>query len=147
MKIIEMTQVYAREIITWHYEPPYDIYNMTDAYDELMASYYAVVEEEEVIGFMCLGEDAQVPPGDYTQQAIDFGLGMKPSLTGKGYGHSFVKTCMDFIESSNQEKLRLTVADFNKRAIKVYEGLGFIRTQTFKRQERSFHIMVRDLGK
>jgi RimJ/RimL family protein N-acetyltransferase len=53
-------------------------------------------------------------------------LGLKPNLCGKGLGLSFIKFGMDYAEKFLQTKcLRLSVAAFNERAIKVYVKVGF----------------------
>lgn len=81
--------------------------------EERADSYFAVIENKELIGFYC-----------YTQissDTIDIGLGMKPSFTGKGQGLGFLEAGLDFAKSLyHPEKLMLSVAAFNKRAIKVY---------------------------
>lgn len=57
---------------------------------------------------------------------VDFGL--EPNLTGIGLGKEFVSACVNFAVEHHQYKgdyVRLGVAEFNKRAIKTYEKLGF----------------------
>jgi len=138
--IKKMTKHWAEEIVNWQYEVPYDTYNMTTAYDELLSSYHAVYEET-LIGFYCMGPDAQVPPGDYPDTYLDFGIGMKPNLCGKGLGEAFMVEVISELRKEGKP-LRLTVLSFNKRAIKLYQKLGFKEVQQFKRGERLFIIMT-----
>lgn len=57
---------------------------------------------------------------------------MRPNLTGKGEGLEFLKSGIKFVKSEyNPEKLTLSVATFNERAIKVYRKIGFKGTITF----------------
>lgn len=130
-----MTEVNARKICLWKYDEPYSIYNLSfdsECILELLnGSYYSVEDNcEELVGFFCYGESAQVPCSCSwvyeDKSAIDIGLGMKPELTGNGKGVEFVKAGLKFGEVEySTDKFRLTVATFNKRAIRVYEGLGF----------------------
>ena len=56
------------------------------------------------------------------------GFGLKPELTGIGLGYGFVSACVEFAVTHSDYKgeyIRLGVAIFNKRAIKVYERVGF----------------------
>ena len=57
---------------------------------------------------------------------MDYGLGLRPDLTGKGSGSDFVRAGLDFAQSQFSPKtIQLHVAAFNKRAIKVYQRIGF----------------------
>lgn len=141
MKIVKMTETYANEIIKWEYTSPYNIYNMPDTYDELLDSYLAI-EEHSLVGFCCFGSDAQVPPGDYTIDALDFGLGMKPILCGQGKGKRFFGKIETFAKETYKKPLRLTVAGFNKRAIKLYNQCGFKEISRFYKNEQLFIIMM-----
>lgn len=134
-----MTEAFIRQIMTWQYPEPYGIYNMCDEEDiieEMMdGSYYAVVDENDLVGFLCYGKNAQVPhePG-YEAGYLDIGLGMKPDYCGQGRGLDFVLDAIDFGKKHfDLKKIRLTVASFNKRAIKVYQRAGFKSLYSFDR--------------
>ena len=124
-----------REFITWRYEPPYDGYNITGDAEELVAYFtlasvdcHSLFEDDELIGFCTFGSDAQVPGGDYFQNRLDIGLGIRPDLTGKGNGSSYVKAVVNHA-LTKQATLRATIAQQNLRAIRVWEANGFARTQ------------------
>ena len=142
-----MTEKFAREILTWQYDPPYDLYNQ-DAEDfaELMnGSYYAVLNSaNEMIGFYCIGTPAQVPKGHdfnvYQEPFLDFGLGLKPKLTGQGNGYDFLKFIILLLNAGN---LRLTVVNFNKRAIRLYEKFDFKQVDCFSNGKNEFITMVK----
>ncbi len=126
------------QFITWRYEPPYDGYNITGATDELVAYFLGptvecnvLIENGELIGFCTFGADAQVPGGDYFQNRLDIGLGIRPDLTGNGNGASFVRTVVDHALTQSAQ-LRVTIADINARAIRVWEANGFRHTQSFE---------------
>ena len=57
---------------------------------------------------------------------------MRPDLTGRGLGEEFVHAGLRFArEVYSPPAFRLTVAAFNRRAIRVYERAGFETVETF----------------
>ena len=153
MKVMEMDEEKMVDILRWHYEKPYDFYNneeTAEARAELLnGTYHAVVDEEgQVFGFFCTGTSAQVPAGKeygvYDEDCIDMGLGMHPERTGKGTGHPFCSFILEQIEARHPGKpVRLTVASFNRRAIRLYEKLGFVRQHAFSTDASDFITMSR----
>lgn len=134
--IIPMKYEYAKLISSWRYDEPYSIYSMDgteECLQELMdGNYYSVVDENsQLIGYFCFGTSAQVPRikhyGVYNEAGyIDIGLGMRPDMTGKGAGMTFFQAGIEFGKKHFQtDKMRLTVAAFNERAIKTYKRAGF----------------------
>jgi len=122
-----MAQADAVEISGWRYPPPYDFYDATaDAGDlaelldpELRAGNYlaAVDRGGAVVGFAQLVADGGT---------VDLGLGLRPDLTGRGLGAGFLEAVL--AEAHNRhapERVTLSVAAFNRRAITVYERAGF----------------------
>ncbi|WP_215113250.1 GNAT family N-acetyltransferase [Exiguobacterium sp. s63] len=142
-----MTREWAGQIQEWTYGAPYDFYNQPPSEEgiaELM-TYQAIVAEHELIGFYCIGVAAQVPNSTYLYSSdfTDIGLGLRPDLTGQGYGKSFVTYIVERA-MERRKPLRLTVASFNERAIHLYETVGFRTITSFERNEVPFQVMVRD---
>jgi [ribosomal protein S18]-alanine N-acetyltransferase len=148
----------AREFLQWRYEPPYDIYNCPPADLEEALQYnldpennvYAMFDQGgELAGYCSYGRDAQVPGGDYSEEALDIGLMVKPELTGQGMGTTFANDVIrNGVERYAPKKLRVTIAGFNKRAIHTWEKNGFQQVQTFKRRSRDgmeFVIMTKEI--
>jgi len=138
--IREMNEIHATDILSWKYDPPYDFYNnelCDESLKELLDNtYYSIVNnQEELVGFFCIGASAQVPKGHdygaYLDKCIDVGIGMKPELTGKGLGTEFFSMILNQLQQENHSPLRLTVAKFNVRAIHLYEKLGFEKVMEF----------------
>ena len=132
----------ARAISRWRYEGPYSIYNgdptSVDSLLQPRLRYHSVYDEcGDLVGYFCFGEDARVSAGKrlgvYGREvALDIGLGMRPDLTGRGLGEEFVHAGLRFArEVYSPRAFRLTVAAFNRRAIRVYERTGFETTETF----------------
>ncbi|MGM0896629.1 MAG: GNAT family N-acetyltransferase [Bacillota bacterium] len=149
----DMTEENAREIMGWRYPYPYDFYNgeaTDESLQELMnGSYRVVTEHGELFGFYCTGKGAQVPAGHkwgvYPEGRIDIGLGMKPVKTGAGRGAAFLEFLLGTIDRRHPgEPLRLTVAQFNIRAIRLYEKAGFVKTSEFKTDYAAFQVMLRN---
>jgi len=142
----------AREFVQWQYEPPYDIYNCPQEGVDDAVQYnidpannvYAMADQNEgLVGYCSYGKDAQVPGGDYSEEALDIGLMIKPDLTGKGLGAKFAKGVIkNGMEKYAPKKLRVTIAAFNKRAQRVWKKNGFKITQTFNRNEDGLDFVI-----
>ena len=117
----------------------YDFEDSPETFQVLLdGTYYAVRDNHgQLTGFFCFGLNAQVPEGRKqnlynAENVLDIGLGMKPDLTGKGKGFSFLKAVTEFAKQQFEPKyLRLSVASFNSRAIKVYTRARFKETASF----------------
>lgn len=150
LNIKQMNYDEAKQISKWVYNEPYSLYSM-DETDEcinelLDGDYFSASDRENnLIGYYCFNESAQVPAGKAfgvydSKDIINVGLGMKPDLCGEGLGVNFLNNGLDFARNHLGVKgFRLTVASFNKRAIKVYEEVGFKKVSFFER--------ISDIGK
>ncbi|WP_182199535.1 GNAT family N-acetyltransferase [Paraliobacillus salinarum] len=116
----------------WRYEGEFSFYNMTADEEDLTEflnpvqrgdKYFIVTKDSEEVGFFYF---------EYEGDLIDVGLGIKPELTGCGLGVEFIKAGLDYaISKYNPREITLSVATFNKRAIKVYKKVGFKSIETF----------------
>ncbi|WP_430791238.1 GNAT family N-acetyltransferase [Virgibacillus flavescens] len=130
----QMTQNQAEDIAyNWHYDGEYSFYDIQADEEDFQEfidpglrgeSFYVVEDNGELIGFFNFtGKQANT---------IEVGLGMRPDLTGKGIGLGFIEAGIEFAESNYcPDKLTLSVAIFNQRAIKVYKKAGFKEMDTF----------------
>ena len=149
-----LTEEYAKQILNWKYEAPYDFYNneeTSESLNELLETpYYAVLNQDhELVGFFCIGSAAQVPFGStvgaYNEDMRDIGIGMNPALTGQGNGAHFFSFILSYIQETYQlDAIRLTVANFNQRAIHLYTKLGFVKKVEFNRDTTEFITMVKN---
>ena len=128
----------AREISGWRYAPPYSFYDADQDPEDLEElldaekrgdSYYSVTDERgELVGFFSYELDD-------AGEALTIGLGLRPDLTGRGLGRRFLLAGLDFGQQAfSVDAFRLSVATFNERAIKVYEGAGFVRGRTYQHE-------------
>jgi RimJ/RimL family protein N-acetyltransferase len=138
----------AALVSKWIYGEPYSIYSMDESdesINEFMNGYYYSVldESDQLVGYYCFGESAQVPVGKQfgvydSADMTDIGLGMKPDLCGQGLGLRFFSSGLDFARDTLLAKgFRLTVAAFNKRAIKTYQRAGFKKVNSFERSSEN----------
>jgi len=129
-----MTQAQAEYIaFNWHYDGPYAFYDMEADQEDLEEfldaekrenTMFAVTQEEDLVGFFGFSNTAE--------SVYELSLGLRPDLTGKGSGLEFLKAGLDFVQSEySTQKIMLSVAIFNKRAIKVYRKIGFKDVETF----------------
>lgn len=122
----------AKEIMEWKYEGIYSFYNndKTKAKKEWASNihneentFVLYDEQNQLMGNCCF---------DVEEDGIMFGVQMRPDLTGKGMGTEIIKKILDFgREKYKFDEIKLCVAKFNKRAIRVYEKLGFIFEEEF----------------
>ncbi|GAA0492451.1 GNAT family protein [Salinibacillus aidingensis] len=130
----QMTQEQAEQIAyNWHYEGIYSFYDIEADKEDMEEfldseqrgqSMFAVTGNNELTGFFSINQ--------VNNDTIDIGLGLRPDITGKGYGLTFLKEGLSFAEKNyNPGMITLSVATFNQRAIKVYKRAGFTEAGTF----------------
>lgn len=114
----------------WRYDPPYDFYDGDEEPVKNPERFFEVRDEQGVlVGFYYFEQRAD---------ALEYGLGMRPDLTGRGLGLEFVRAGLEFARRRfAPERIVLNVAAFNDRARIVYERAGFRLTgkhvRTFSR--------------
>ncbi len=127
-----MTETQADAIVAWHYEGPYAFYDMAQDPDDARAfldsetwgkTMFAVVDARgELVGFFSDEQDGAT---------VTIELGLRPDLTGQGLGFAFIQAGLDFARQTFvPQHFRLSVALFNRRAIRVYEQAGFQPVKT-----------------
>jgi [ribosomal protein S18]-alanine N-acetyltransferase len=116
---------------SWRYPPPYDFYD-GDADPVLNPErfYEATDTAGELVGFYYFERN---PPD------LDFGLGLRPDLTGRGLGLEFFEAGLAFARERYQpQRVYLHVASFNERAQRVYERAGFSVVSSHVRKFEKF---------
>lgn len=116
----------AKEMANWEYEGEYSFYNNNIQKEK---TEWILTFPESDNDFSVYNENNELMGNCtfyYIEEFFCVGVQMRPDITGKGFGTEFVKAVLDFgKEKYNLSFIDLTVAKFNKRAIKVYERLGF----------------------
>jgi ribosomal-protein-alanine N-acetyltransferase len=149
-RFAQMDDEDALEISRWHYEPPYDFYDSTsdpDDLEELLdparrdGAYFSAFDGEgSLVGFFQFESEGGT---------VDVGLGLRPDLTGRGFGVEYLLAGLEFArERSSPERFTLSVVTFNERAIRVYERAGFRRGTVYTHHTNgtnySFLAMARE---
>jgi RimJ/RimL family protein N-acetyltransferase len=119
--IAQATEAELAEMTTWRYEPPYDFYDGdTEPVLNPERFYTARDEGEEMVGFYYF---------ESRDDALYYGLGLRPDLTGRGLGLEFLRSGLEFGRAlTHARRATLSVAAFNERARIVYERAGFVVT-------------------
>lgn len=124
----KMNRADAMEICyQWKYDGIYSFYDMTEDEEDLAeflksenwSRYFSVILNEALIGFLMY---------NIVDDNVFIGLGIKPDHTGKGSGQRFIESGLVFFQTLpalKDRSIRLCVAEFNTRAIKVYKRIGF----------------------
>lgn len=152
-QILPMKEIFAKIISNWVYKQPFSVYNMDgtkeDEEELLTQNYYVVVNEfDDIFGFFCIGLSAQVPYGNKfnvynDKNYLDIGLGMNPKYIGQGMGNWFLNFGLTYFEKKYQNnKFRLTVLDFNERAIHLYHNNGFKISNYFNALNNRIFIVM-----
>jgi ribosomal-protein-alanine N-acetyltransferase len=148
---------HARDLLLWRYPPPYDIYNEAEVSPQERENivrficdpvngYSAMLDERgQLFGLCSNGFDAQVEGGDYSEDALDVGLGLKPDRIGRGLGGDVVRQILLYYHGLfRPQKFRATIAAFNRRSQRVFEKNGFQRVMMFQRTDGAdFYIYMR----
>lgn len=129
----------ARVIAGWHYPAPYDVYDFSD-WETMTAAGWAITSaEKRASEFRTLWQDECLAawfrlftrPGE---EKIFLGLGLNPILCGRGKGTSWVKQMVDYALAEQRTNLYLEVRDFNQRAIRCYQAVGFQEETRYERE-------------
>ncbi len=141
----ELTPGDAQDISGWRYAAPYDVYGETTE-ALLNGQYRALCDADGALcGFFCWGEAARVGVAAdvYAARpdALDFGLGLRPEMTGKGIGGFAAESALAWLRDAfHPAMFRLAVYEWNARARKVYRRLGFAP----ETKRGDFLVMLRD---
>lgn len=141
----------VRAILSWRYQPPYDFYNDSEEDTGLVQyllhpqnNFYSILNENsELVAYCSFGQDGQVTGGDYRDEALDIGIGIRPDLTGRGKGVEYANAVLEFADTLFKPKaFRVTIAAFNKRAIRLWQKLEFEQQQSFERGSDGMQFIV-----
>lgn len=118
----------GKDIATWRYEGIYSFYDNDKTKEKQQwalnihnekDTFVMYNEENKLIGNCCFYFDDD-------NVKFNFGVQMRPDLTGKGMGDEVLKFILKFAKENYKfNEIYLLVAKFNKRAIKLYSNLGF----------------------
>jgi ribosomal-protein-alanine N-acetyltransferase len=143
---VPMDGSYARTIVdTWAYGGEYAIYDYRHEAEHMLdpsgwgRGVFAILDHagtlvgelsieffddrDRPLEYEGFGDDVQI-----NSREMWIGFGLRPDLVGQGLGVGFVEACVEFAVAQTGyrgQAVRLGVANFNERAIRVYERAGF----------------------
>jgi ribosomal-protein-alanine N-acetyltransferase len=135
IRIEQADQATLDELQTWRYPAPYDFYD-GDADPILNPERFFGARDAagELVGFYYF----EPKPPD-----LDYGLGLRPDLTGLGLGLDFFRIGLAFVHQRYRPgQVFLHVAEFNERARLVYERAGFRVVSSHVRSFEKFGDVV-----
>jgi ribosomal-protein-alanine N-acetyltransferase len=150
-----LTPEEARAVVSWAYEPPYDLYDLSgDAApaqltvrDEHGHGYYPVQAGGQVVGFVCVGAEARVRGQVEEAGTCDLGMGVDPGRLSEGLGTAVLPAAVRFAaERFGAIRVRAAVAAFNQRSLRLCTSAGFRAVREFAGpDDRPFLELVLDL--
>jgi len=127
VRVEDWTEGHAGEVAGWHYEPPYDFYDLaSDPADE--AAMRDPARAEHFRAVLADGDEwlDAFWYFDWHRDVVEVGIGLRPDLTGRGHGESFLSAQLAYAAGSwHPAAFRLFVAAWNERAIRLCERFGF----------------------
>lgn len=138
LKIRNMDLEEAKAIAGWRYPAPYDVYDFSDWQTMKAAGWAITIPEKRAAEFRTLWENGRLTawfhlftkPGT---NELFLGLGLAPALCGQGKGVPYVKRMVEYALAENKGSLYLEVREFNRRAIRCYQAVGFREDTRYKR--------------
>jgi [ribosomal protein S18]-alanine N-acetyltransferase len=129
-----LTQANAEAIALWHYPEPFSFYDWAEDPNDLAElldpalrgdAYFAVESKaSDLIGYFSFKRKGT--------GTLEIGLGLHPEHTGQGLGVAFLQAGLDYARFRFEPaQFVLSVATFNRRAITVYERVGFTPVRVF----------------
>ena len=79
---------------------------------------------------------------DRPTEALVLSLGIRPGWRGRGLGQRFLRGVLDRLEARGLHALRVLVGSDNRRAIRVYEDVGFERVGVTTEDVRSGEALL-----
>lgn len=138
LKLVELTETYAKEICDWKYDEEYSIYNYPEWNKVFNEKWAITIEDKRKKEFSAVVDGYNNLCGyirlQDKKEYVLIGIGLKPTLCGQGLGN----TLMELLKQKCKElypskKITLEVRSFNERAIKCYKRAGFKIKETYKK--------------
>lgn len=118
----------VKNICSWQYPTPYDIYNYM-SFEEAVKTNSPLLNAENKDNYLCFWEKDTLTAyiSIYKKDKKAFlGIGLAPGLCGKGLGKMYLEKGVSEAKSRYPEsEIWVEVRSWNKRAIKCYEKCGF----------------------
>ena len=149
---IVLTELLPRDVeavLEWRYPDQYRIYDLAPDDESKLAqpdsTFWAVRQNEELIGFVCTGVEARVPGMLQDATLVDLGVGIRPDLIGRGASRTLMPAIVAAVARLlGTASLRVTIAKWNVRAQRAAEHAGFMQVAEHHNDRGAYVILVGD---
>ena len=132
MKITDikpMTGEAAKQICSWRYAPPYNVYDYL-SYETALNEQAAITKTENADNYLCFWNDVTlvaytsiIPKGEN----LYIGIGVAPQFCGQGMGETLLnQTIIECKRRHPDKEIWVQVRSWNERAIKCYLKCSFV---------------------
>lgn len=124
-----MTVEAAKQICSWRYEPPYDVYDYL-TYEVALNEQAAITKTENADNYLCFWNNGILIA--YTSmisksKKLYIGIGVAPQFCGQGMGETYLnQTIIECKKRYPGKEILVQVRSWNERAIKCYLKSGFV---------------------
>ena len=134
------TDAEARDLATWAYPPPHDVYDADPGNPALFTSrgadgegYYPAVDDDgRLVAFAVVGAEARVRGQEPVEGVVDIGMGVRPDATSRGLGTALIRQVLDLARDLGaRTAVRVAVASFNERSLALCRTAGFEPVREF----------------
>ncbi len=121
----------AVAVCRWRYEGRWSAYDGRAGDVGLLSSangYHAIAEQGAgtFLGFFCVGAEARVPGLAEQPGVVDVGVGLDPTIIGRGRGASIGRPVLEWVERRYPGlQQRAVVQSWNQRSLRLSRRLGF----------------------
>lgn len=148
------SEVEARAVAGWSYEPPFDLYDQDSDHPEVFLArgpagegYYPAIDRYgELVAFAVFGAEARVLGQQQVAGTLDVGLGVRPDMTSRGVGTELLGSVVARVGAGGGvvSRLRCAVAVFNTRSLALCRRAGFEPVRDFTGPgDRTFRELAR----
>ncbi len=119
----------TKQICSWRYEPPYDVYDYL-SYEAALNEQAAITKTENADNYLCFWNDVTLVA--YTSiilkgENLYIGIGVAPQFCGQGMGETLLnQTIIECKRRYPDKEIWVQVRSWNERAIKCYIKCGFV---------------------
>lgn len=139
LKLSGFTEKHTKEICNWKYEGEYSIYNYPNYSRAINEKWAITIKQKREKEFFSIVNECNELYGyvrfQTKEKEILVGIGLKPTLCGKGLGNVamklIIKECAYLYPFKD---IILEVRKFNKRAINCYKKAGFIEVSRYNKE-------------
>lgn len=135
-KLVALNKDILKYICTWKYEEPYNVYDLElNQYLKDSSSWgreqFVLAENKHIMAYVAC---------QMINKEMWVGWSLRPDLCGQGIGREFANKCINELIELNKhhnKDIFLKVGNWNTRAIKTYEKLGFVHHDKLTRLENN----------